>query len=220
MGKTDKAKMYEEVDGVKRIVIDPSFSKEEYAALAKSEPDVLEALIASLCGDGRRVRQFSATIIAQVAREDASLLQPSIDSLCDALHRPEAQTRWSVLEALYELVPTCFEKCSEAVAGAEASLFDEDSGLTRLAAFRFLCRLGECDSESAVVVWPLINEAIQCYHGDPEFNDMLDELVKFAGGEAPDEVKAALAQRMSFDASSGKGALQRRAQTIVDACEK
>ncbi len=218
MVETAKDKVVEEVDGVKRIFINPDVTKEEYAQLAESDPVILEALVTSLDGEARRVRQFSATIRAQVAHSAPEILAPNIDSLCDALHRPEAQTRWNVLEALYELAPICLDECVEAIPGAEVSLYDEDSGLVRLAAFRFMCRMGESDADASERVWPFLDEAIQCYHGDPEFNEMLDELIRFARGSASSEIKQALADRMAFDAKSAKGGLQKRAKVIVEAC--
>ncbi len=220
MAKSSKSRIYEEVDGIKRIDVNPEVSKDEYAQLAVSDPDVLEALISSLCGDGRRVRQFSATILSQVARTNPSLLVSSIEKLEDALHRPEAQTRWNVLDAMYELVSFDLDGCMDAMVGAEASLYDEDSGLARLSAFRFMCRLGEEDAGASEKVWPYIDEAVQCYHGDPEFNEMLDELLKFARSKASADVKAKLIDRMRFDADSGKGTLQKRAQAIIEACEQ
>ena len=54
------------------------------------------------------------------------------------------------------------------------------------------------------------------YHGDLEFNDMLTAVIDFSKGKLADEVKASLADRMSFDAENAKGALQRRAQQVID----
>ena len=70
--------------------------------------------------------------------------------------------------------------------------------------------------ERSVEVWPLIDEAIQCYHGDLEFGDMLVAVVEYSQGKLSDSVKAALAERMAFDAANSKGSLQRRAQQILD----
>ena len=164
----------------------------------------------------RRDRQNAASSLCLVAKADASKLTPYTDKLIDALNRPEAQTRWEALEALTLLVPLDARTCSKAIPEAEASLFDEDSGPVRLAAMRFLCALGSTTANRSEKVWPLIDEGIQCYHGDLEFNDMLVAITDFSNGKLSADVKAQLAERMAFDAANGKGSLKRRAQQIID----
>ena len=65
-------------------------------------------------------------------------------------------------------------------------------------------------------VWPLIDEGIQCYHGDMEFQDMLVAVVDFSAGSLSSRVKGELAARMKFDAANGRGALKRRAAQILE----
>ena len=217
--KKAPVKVVEEDENGKRLIVDPSIEKAEYVNQALADADILSALVDSLRGESRRARQFSATIIAQIAREKPEVLVTDISSIVDALHRPEAQTRWEALDALYELVGLGTDECAKAIDGAEVSLYDEDSGPARLSAFRFLCALGSKDSKLAAKVWPNIDEGIQCYHGDPEFQDMLNELVLFAQATDNPKVCAELAERMSFDATNGKGPLKRKATIIVEACK-
>lgn len=217
--KKAPVKVVEEDENGKRLIVDPSIEKAEYVNQALADADILAALVDSLRGESRRARQFSATIIAQIAREKPEMLVTDISSIVDALHRPEAQTRWEALDALYELVGLGTDECAKAIDGAEVSLYDEDSGPARLSAFRFLCALGSKDSKLAAKVWPNIDEGIQCYHGDPEFQDMLNELVLFAQATDNPKVCAELAERMSFDATNGKGPLKRKATIIVEACK-
>ena len=99
--------------------------------------------------------------------------------------------------------------CDKAVPGAETALFDEESGPVRLAAMRFLCKLGATTENRSERVWPLIDEAIQCYHGDLEFQDMLVSVIDFSAGKLAPSVKKELGARMAFDASNGKGPLKR-----------
>lgn len=217
--KKGEVEVIEETDdGVKHIIVDPSIDKECYVEQALADHQVLQTIIDSLCGEARRARQFSATIVSAIAKEDPSVLEPSIDSLVDALHRPEAQTRWEILDALCYMIPLCLERSDEVQEGAEESLWDEESGPARMAAFKFLCLLGASGPETSEEVWPSLDEAIQCYHGDLEFNDMLGELVVFANGNVSDDVKEKLAHRMAFDAKNGKGVLGNKASTIVEAC--
>lgn len=192
---------------------------EEIKALATNalaEETKLQELIDQLSASSRRDRQIAASAINQVTRTDNEKVAPYINALVDALSRPEAQTRWESLEALVLLVDIDSKACSKALPEAENALFDEESGPVRLAAMRFLCKLGSTTPSRSEKVWPLIDEGIQCYHGDLEFNDMLTAILDFSSGKLSPDVKKALADRMSFDATSGKGSLHRRAKQIVD----
>ena len=173
--------------------------------------------VVDLLADGaRRKRQLAAAALFQLAKEKPELLVDYIDDMIDALNRPEAQTRWECLEALTILVDYDARTCGKAIPEAEAALFDEESGPVRLGAMRFLCKLGATTANRSEKVWPLIDEGIQCYHGDLEFNDMLLAVIDFSNGKLADDVKSELASRMSFDATNGKGSLQRKAQQIID----
>lgn len=194
-------------------------AKEQAEALGRDEK-ALEELVSVLSEGARRDRQQAAAIIAQAAKADPEALVPHANALVDALNRPEAQTRWEVLDALTELVPYESRTCDKGIAGAETALFDEDSGPVRLAAMRFLCKLGATTENRSEKVWPLIDEGIQCYHGDLEFQDMLLAVIDFSAGKLSPEVKKELGERMSFDASNGKGALKKRASAIVENVSK
>ena len=173
------------------------------------------ALAEDLAGGSRRARQAAASVFARQVKEDPAAVLPFGASFVDALHRPEAQTRWECLDVLTQLVPLDSRLCDKAIAGAESSLFDEDSGTVRLAAMRFLCALGSTTQKRSEKVWPFIEEAIQCYHGDLEFQDMLNAVVSFSTGKLSAQVKEQLHARMAFDAENGKGSLGRKAQTII-----
>ena len=108
------------------------------------------------------------------------------------LSRPISSTHWSALRlrrvgecldalTLY-VVPLRLSALRQGHPGAEAALFDEDSGPLRLAAMRFLCKLGATTEKRSEKVWPLIDEGIQCYHGDLEFQDMLLAVIDFSQG--------------------------------------
>lgn len=188
----------------------------EAAQTAIKDPQLLKTVVDALAGASRRARQNSAAILSEVAKDHADLLIPYESELVDALNRPEARTRWECLDALTHLVDKDSRACDKAIAGAEVSLFDEESGPVRLAAMRFLCKIGATTETRSEKTWPLIDEALQCYHGDLEFNDMLIAVTEYSQGKLSDSVKASLAHRVAFDASNSKGALQRRAQQILD----
>ena len=189
---------------------------QELAQQAIEDEGKLNQLVEDLSVGTRRARQSAATVLAVVAKSNPELLKDHIATIADALNRPEAQTRWECLETLTILVDYDARTCGKAVPEAEAALFDEESGPVRLAAMRFLCKFGATTANRSEKVWPLIDEGIQCYHGDLEFNDMMTAVIDFSKGKLADEVKASLADRMSFDAENAKGALQRRAQQVID----
>ncbi|MDR3053570.1 MAG: hypothetical protein LBU48_06895 [Coriobacteriales bacterium] len=204
----------------KQIVFDPSADRATIANQALQDTVILEALIENLSTDVRRIRQFSAAAIGVVSESNPGTLVPYIPQVADALHRPEAQTRWECLDVLTRVVALDPDATDEALSGAESSLYDEESGPARLAAVRFLCTYGALDAARATRIWPLLDEAIQCYHGDPEFSDMLVSVIAFSGGKIGKDVKKSLASRMDFDAKNAKGALKRRAAQIVELCSK
>ena len=108
------------------------------AESALTDSRALSELCEQLSVGTRRERQNTATAVAMVAKADASLLVPYIDTIIDALNRPEAQTRWECLEALVLLIDHDARNCNKAIPEVEACLFDEESGPVRLAAMRFL----------------------------------------------------------------------------------
>ena len=179
----------------------------------------MRILVEELAGSSRRRRQEVAHKIATVAHADAGMVTPFVGSLMDALERPEAQTRWEVLDALTALVDEHAEEVASAFEAAETALFDEDSAPVRLAGFVFLCRFGATSEERSDQVWPLLDEAIQCYHGDPEYRDMLVALLAFVQGAASAATKAALAERLKFDAENGASYVKSFSAQIIQACE-
>ena len=190
----------------------------EQAQKAASNDGALRDLIEDLAGPSRRNRQHAASVMNALSKQSPETVVPFIGNLVDALELKEAQTRWESLDALSSMVAVQVEACDEAVPGAESALFDEDNGLLHLAALRFLCTIGAVSEDRSLKVWPLIDEAVQCYHGDSEFLEMLAAVNDFALGNIDPSVKEALSARMAFDAKNSRGALQRRAASIVEAC--
>lgn len=176
----------------------------------------LDELTEALSRGSRRARQNAAAALALVAKEEPAALVAQGSAFVDALNRPEAQTRWECLDILTILVDHDSRTCDRAVPGAESALFDEESGLVRLAAMRFLCKLGATTENRSEKIWPLLDEAIQCCHGDSEFQDMLVAVGDFSAGKLSASVKDELAARMKFDADNAKGALKRRALQIIE----
>lgn len=201
--------MAERVEAVK-VIVD---------AAQKSQKD-FDKTVKLLSEGGRRERQLSAAALFELAKIDPHMLEGCIDDIVDALNRPEAQTRWECLETLTLLVDVDARGCGKALQEAESALFDEDSGFVRLSAMRFLCKYGSTTALRSEKVWPLIDEGIQCYHGDLEFNDMMIAVLDFAAGKLDPEVAKGLADRMSFDANNGKGTIKRRAQQIIDTLQQ
>lgn len=190
--------------------------RNKIAQVVESDSSLIGEMVSRLSVSSRRDRQNASSVLSLIASRNPQALVEHVDSFVDALNRPEAQTRWECLDALTylnEVDSSVFEK---AMPGAESALFDEGSGSLHLAAIRFLCKAGSTSSERSMKAWPLIDEAIQCYHGDFEFQDMLNAVAVFAEGDIDDEVKTELKNRLSFDANNGKGILKKRSRQIID----
>lgn len=191
--------------------------REQAAKEALSDEGVLADLVEQLGGTNRLKRQKAASTIALVADADAKVLLPYAEEIGEGLNRPEAQTRWETLHVL-DLMGKAGQRYSDdTLAAAEDALYDEGSGIVREAAFHFFCGYGAASPENSDEVWPLIDEAIQCYHGNPEFADMLTHLVEFAQGNISMKTSGALAMRMKFDSETASGTLRMRAEQIVQA---
>ena len=170
-------------------------------------PELVAELIEHLSGASRRRRQEVGFEIAAIAHATPELLEEHIDALIDALYRPEAQTRWEVLDALTQLAALYGEKTYGA--------FDEDSATVRLAAFLFLCRYGASAPERSDEAWPILDEAIQCFHGDAEYHDMLGGLRELAQGELSPACAKALSDRVGFDAENGTSFIKTYSAEII-----
>ena len=166
----------------------------------------LKALIAALGGRDRKARQSSAHMVAQIAKAAPAAVAPFADEVAAAVGRPEAQTRWEALDALTSVAAVDPEAASKGFEGAEDCLYDEESGLVRLTAFRYFAALGSSSPSWSAKAWPLIDEAV-----------MLDALYAFAQSDLDEGVRAALAERMGFDARNGRGSVAVRARQIVEA---
>jgi len=194
--------------------------KSQSAQRAIDNPKFLANVVEALGGDDRRSRQVAASVVHEVALSDPALLKPYADELADALHRPESQTRWEVLGVFEKLVAVDARLVDRALEGTETALHDEESGVVRLAAFRLMTTYGATTARRSEKVWPLVAEAVRCYHGDAEFPAMLTGLHRMVCGVASDDVKFAAAELMAFDAENGKGLLKRKATQIVQCAPK
>ena len=175
-----------------------------------------DALIEQLGSANRRRRQEASHQLAIMAKYHPDALVGCEAPLEEALFRPEAQTRWECLDALSDLATIEPAEVLGAFEGAESSLFDEDSAAVRLAAFRFIARVGATSPEHSDKAWPLLDEAIQCFHGDPEYRDMLLALIEFVKGDISDEARSALVSRVEFDAKKGSGYIKAFSQQIIE----
>lgn len=194
--------------------------KDELAQTASKDPAVLAQVMDALRGSNRRARQHASRVVHAIAIHDPGVLRPYGDTLADALEVPESQTRWEVLGTLEKLVAVDARIVDKALPGITTALHDAESGVVRLAAFRVLCAYGATTAKRSERIWPLVDEGLRVFHGDPEFPAMLVGVVRLIGGNASDEVKLAAAERMEFDAEHSKGLVARRARQIVDCAPK
>lgn len=204
----------------KKIVFDIDSDDTQIAEDAIKDPEILEALIESLGDSSRRIRQFSASTIRQISELKPEVLVGKEEELVDALYRPEAQTRWEILETLVRLTKVDQENAGLAFDAVQDALYDLDSGTVRLNAFIYFVHLGTLSEEWSDKVWPLLDETIQCYHGDNEFPEMLTALCHFTQGKISDKTREALIERLTFDAEQGKGYIKRQARVIIEELQK
>ena len=96
----------------------------EQLTLVEESRDALSAMVEDLSSHSRRKRQTAARVIKLLAERDAAKLVPFAEELIDALYRPEAQTRWEILDALTLLMPAAGDVDFDAAYdGAEDALF-------------------------------------------------------------------------------------------------
>lgn len=199
--------------------VNPTKKDSKSKGLTAAQKKEIESFIESLSNPSRRRRQEAAHEIAEIAQTTPEAFEGRVEDLIDALYRPEAQTRWEILAALANLSELYGNEVIKAFDGAEASLFDDTSSTVRLAAFLFLTRYGATSQKHSDQAWPLLNEAIQCYHGDAEYYDMLVGTLNFAKGAVSKETKAALKERFAFDAENATGYIQKFSAEIVAAAQ-
>lgn len=199
--------------------VSPTKKDSKSKGLTATQKKEIESFIESLSNPSRRRRQEAAHEIAEIAQTTPEAFAGRVEDLIDALYRPEAQTRWEILAALASLSESYGNEVIKAFDGAEASLFDDTSSTVRLAAFLFLTRYGATSQKHSDQAWPLLNEAIQCYHGDAEYYDMLVGTLNFAKGAISKETKTALKERFAFDAENATGYIQKFSAEIVAAAQ-
>ena len=214
--KASKEKISKEEPSVQAS---PTKKDSKSKGLTAAQKKEIESFIESLSNPSRRRRQEAAHKIAEIAQTTPEAFEGRVEDLIDALYRPEAQTRWEILAALASLSESYGNEVIKAFDGAEASLFDDTSSTVRLAAFLFLTRYGATSQKHSDQAWPLLNEAIQCYHGDAEYYDMLVGTLNFAKGVVSKETKAALKERFAFDAENATGYIQKFSAEIVAAAQ-
>ena len=200
------------------LKLDTPEQREAAARAARTSAATLGLLEELLTSSSRSKRQKAAATLSLAAKVEPAAVEPVLGAVLDALAMPGNQTRWECLNILCARAAAGLMSADDAYDAAEEALFDEDSGIVREAAFRLLCLSGSAGPEASERVWPLIDEAIQCHHGNGEFNDMLTSLAAFAESGLAPEVAQELAARMEFDSKTARGTLRMRSQQIVEAC--
>lgn len=204
----------------KKLKMDTPEERQALAEKAVGDEAIIEELSGLIADSSRSTRQKASSTIALISDIDASVLLPFSDDIASGLTKPESQTRWEVLHALDQMGKAGQRYDEDVLVAAEDALYDESNGVVREAAFHFFCGYGGASVSNSEEVWTQIDEAIQCYHGNPEFADMLTQLVAFAESDISLTTSAALAQRMKFDSENGSGTLRMRSEQIVAAHKK
>jgi len=185
-------------------------SDKSYEALPTAD------LVESLKSTYRLERMAASHELRVRAEKDASELVQYAQDMNRALSSVEAQTRWELLSALSAVAVVDIKAVARTFREAEASLFDDESSAVRLAAFRFFVVFGANNEKNSDKAWPLIDEFIQCYHGDPEYRDILTQLVCFAKGNLSQKTRKSFTDRLSFDAESAHGYIKTFSVEIIE----
>lgn len=185
-------------------------SDKSYEALPTAD------LVESLKSTHRLGRMAASHELRVRAEKDASELVQYAQDMNRALSSVEAQTRWELLSALSAVAAVDIKAVARTFREAEASLFDDESSAVRLAAFRFFVVFGANNEKNSDKAWPLIDEFIQCYHGDPEYRDILTQLVCFAKGNLSQKTRKSFTDRLSFDAESAHGYIKTFSVEIIE----
>lgn len=188
--------------------------------MSKKQEACIEKALAELNDSDRKTRQAAAHTLAEEAKRDPEIFVEHAAVLIKALKHPEAQTRWEVLNALAEIACIDATKVKGAYDEAEIALFDERSSSAHLAAFRYFVRFAASSKARSKSTWDLIDEAIQCYHGDITYREMLLCLVDFMHGKIDADIAQQLVDRVAFDAQSGHGYMKQYSCEILALGEK
>ena len=106
------------------VELDTPEKRQQVAELALKDEGLLEHLIELLCGKSRLKRQKAASIVAIISNEDATVLLPYAEDICEALNHTEAQTRWEVLHTLDQMGKVGQRYDEDTLALAEDALYD------------------------------------------------------------------------------------------------
>lgn len=177
----------------------------------------IDLLLHDLASPRRRTRQDAAHELALVAQEKASELLDHIKELERALTVKEAQTRWEILRCLAHLAEVDAAKTKGAYRHAEVCLFDDESSVVRMSACHFLCVYGAQAEKNSDKVAGILDEFMQCYHGDPEYRDILLDVLTLASGKISKKTARILNDRVSFDAENGRGYIRKFSADIIEA---
>lgn len=185
--------------------------------VSKFDPSVLnmDKLVSDISSNSRLSRQKAASTFSKLARVEPERVLAHLDLLFAALDCKEARTKAAVLETLAVLSAHDSSLVEKVYDYAEEALFDDDDGSLRLMGMFFLCKAGAVNQQASLRAWPLIDEALQCFHGEPEFCDMLTFVSEYAATLEDSSIKEGLKSRLSFDAESSSGILRKRAQSIL-----
>lgn len=178
--------------------------------------EALAAQVECLQSPRRRTRQDAAREIGRYAQEHPEWLVPFSKEFEQALTCKESQTRWEMLRALATIAYVDDSVLTDVVHTAESSLFDDESVAVRLAACRYLTVYGAQSEKNSNQVVALVGEFMQCYHGDPEYRDILSYVLHFAQGSISQDAAQVISEHVSFDACHSHGYIRKFSADIIE----
>lgn len=189
---------------------------EEAAAVAKESESALKELVEKLGSADRDDRQSSATALLIIAEQDPKMVIPHMAEIADGINRPEAKTRYLVLEIMETLLATDARVIEKYFDLVETCLYDEMSANVRGNAFAVLTAYGATTAKRSETVWPMLSDCLRCMRGDLEFINMVSSLIEMLEGKSSDLVRSSAGELFKYDLASSDVPLRKKAKYICE----
>ncbi len=164
---------------------------------------IVDRLIDELAGPVRRTRQEAASTLAEMAREHADRLEPDVERVTEALSTPctaprrRRAGRRSMPCGGRHVPPGSWPRRPMRAPRPRCSTRTQSRALSTPSACSRAW--GASSPELSDKVWPLLDEAIQCFHGDLGTAICSTACLSLPGRIDADASKQALVERISFD---------------------
>jgi hypothetical protein len=156
------------------------------------DPLLLLSLVLDLYDPVPIVRSDAAASVRRTAVDLPASVLPYAGDVASALGCPERRTRWEALQALQALASHDARELVRLGEDVANTLYDSDSPAQRRLALAVLETLSRCSARAAALLWPLFDEALAFFRGEPEYPLVLASAVVFVEWGVECDVEALL----------------------------